>query len=45
MMSADNIYGTFCAEPSSEDCYTEDKEVLIEPPYDQEYEYFDGYEH
>jgi hypothetical protein len=39
----DNVYGTFCAEPSAEEIYIE--EVLIEPPYDQEYEYSDGYEH
>jgi len=44
MMSTDNVYGTFCAEPSAEEAWEEN--VLIEPPYDQEYEYLelDGYE-
>lgn len=44
-MSTDNVYGTFCAEPSSEDAWVED--VQIEPPVEQTYEQYlelDGYE-
>jgi hypothetical protein len=51
MMSTDNIYGTFCAEPSCEDAWDESY-IDVVAPYGSEniddtipnYEYSDGYE-
>jgi hypothetical protein len=50
MMSTDNVYGTFCAEPSSEDAWDESY-IDVVSPYGSEniddvvyYDYSDGYE-